>query len=62
MDGLKVNGVTLSLGKIPGRKQECFYFIEGTMIYPIAYVRKELLADAKRLFRRMIATIPSFTI
>ena len=54
MDGLKLNGVTLFFGKMPNRKQDCFYFAEGTTLYPVAYVRKELLKDAQRLWGKMI--------
>lgn len=54
MDGLKRNGITLFLGKIPSRKQECFYFLEGTTLYPVAYIRKELLTDIKRLWAIML--------
>ena len=57
MDGLKINGVTLFLGKIPNRKQECFYFERGTTLYPVAYVRKELLKDAQVLWGKMIEGI-----
>ena len=56
MDGLKINGVSLFLGKIPSRKQECFYFEEGTALYPVAYIKSELLDDAKRLWGRMIGS------
>ena len=50
MDGIKLNGVALFLGEIPGRKQECFYFVEGAVEYPVAYISKQNLADAKRLW------------
>jgi len=53
MDGLSFNNVTLFLGKAPGRKQECFYFSKGTSIYPVAYIRKELLDEAQRLWDEM---------
>lgn len=42
MDGLKKNGVTIFLGRIPPRKSLCFYFEEGSSIYPVAYVSKKL--------------------
>ena len=54
MDGIKMNDVSLFLGKIPNRKQECFYFAEGTSLYPIAYVSKANLPEAKRLWGKMI--------
>jgi len=56
MDGLKRNDVSLFLGKLPYRKQECFFFVEGTCAYPIAYIRKENLEQAKRLWGKMIET------
>ena len=55
MDGLKLNGITLFLGKIPVRKQECFYFAEGTSLIPVAYIPKALLPEAKRLWGKMIS-------
>lgn len=55
MDGLRINsGVTLFLGKIPLRKQECFYFAEGTSLIPVAYVSEKNLAEAKRLWGRLL--------
>ena len=58
MDGLKINGVSLFLGKIPSRKQECFYFAEGTRLYPVAYISDKNLQEAKRLWGQMITPIP----
>lgn len=57
MDGLKINDVTLFIGKIPNRKQECFYFSEGACIYPVAYIRKENFEAAKRLWGKMLEHI-----
>ncbi len=54
MDGIKVKEVSLFLGKLPNRKQECFYFVKGTNWYPVAYVSKTNLTDAKRLWGEMI--------
>ena len=54
MNGIKLNGVTLFLGKIPCRKQECFYFAEGNRLLPVAYISKALLPEAKRLWGKMI--------
>ena len=54
MNGLKLNGVTLFLGKLPGRKQECFYFLEEGGIFPVAYIRKQLLKDTQKLWARML--------
>ena len=54
MDGLRINGITLYLGKLPDRKQECFYFEEGAVITPVAYIREELLEDTQRLWSKML--------
>ena len=54
MNGLRANGVSLFLGKIPTRKQECFYFAEGTSLIPVAYIKKENLDEAKRLWAKFI--------
>ena len=54
MDGLKINDITLYLGKFPNRKQECFYFAEGTCLYPVAYVSKSNLTEAKRLWGSLL--------
>lgn len=61
MDGIRVYGVSLFLGKIPERKQECFYFAEGTTIYPVAYISKKSLPDAKRLWGKMVKDVFDFT-
>lgn len=50
MDGLKRGGVTLFLGKLPHRKQECFYFAEGATLTPAAYVSERDLPEVKRLW------------
>ncbi len=55
MDGIKVDETTLFLGKIPNRKQECFYFAEGTRLYPVAYISKGNLSEAKRLWAKMLS-------
>ncbi len=52
MDGLKINGVSLFLGKMPTRKQECFYFEEGVNTYPIAYILPHNLKEGKRLWAK----------
>ncbi len=56
MDGIKSNGVSLFLGKMLHRKQECFYFAEGTTLYPVAYINKRNLPEAKRLWGQMFPT------
>lgn len=53
MDGIKINGITLFLGKLPNRKQECFYFAEGTSLIPVAYIKDSKLKDAKLLWKKL---------
>lgn len=57
MDGIKIKDITLFMGNIPNRKQDCFYFAEGTCLYPVAYIRKENLEEAKRLWGKMLDSI-----
>lgn len=57
MDGLKLEGITLFLGKLPFRKQECFYFAEGIMVIPVAYVSEKRLPEAKRLWGIMLSGV-----
>jgi hypothetical protein len=45
MNGLTGNGVTLFLGHIPSCKSLCFYFEEGSVIYPVAYIKGEYLTE-----------------
>lgn len=62
MDGIKHNGVALFLGKIPGRKQECFYFQEdakqndetpyASLIRIGGYVSERDLPEVKRLWEQ----------
>ena len=53
------NKVKLFIGKLPGRKQECFYFVENeTSIFPIAYISSRNLAEIKRLWNELIQGIP----
>lgn len=58
MDGIKANGVILFLGKVPNRKQECFYFIEGSTLHPIAYISQQNLSKAKRLWEKLTERFP----
>ena len=58
MDGLKINDVTLFLGKIRGRKQECFYFVVGTYGCPVAYISPKILPEAQRFWQKMLDGIP----
>ncbi len=57
MNGISQNGVTLFLGKLPGRKQACFYFLflEESSIYPVAFVSSKHLIMAHRLWAKMLS-------
>ncbi len=61
MEGLKINEISLFLGKMPGRKQECFYFVEGNHLYPVAYISEKNLLEAKRLWGTMLEPFPANT-
>uniref|UniRef100_A0A6M3KW17 Uncharacterized protein n=1 Tax=viral metagenome TaxID=1070528 RepID=A0A6M3KW17_9ZZZZ len=56
MDGLKFlrTNIILFLGRLPGRKQECFYFEEDGVIYPIAYISSRNLKEAQRLWTKLL--------
>ena len=58
MNGIKIGEVTLFLGKLPNRKQECFYFEEGATLFPVAYVSAKALPKAKKLWAKMVDAIP----
>lgn len=58
MNGLRIKDVSLYMGKIPGRKQECFYFAEGNNLYPVAFISKNNLENARRLWGKMLEGIP----
>ena len=57
MNGIEIKDVTLFLGKIPCRKQECFYFEEGVNLFPVAYISEKNLKEAKRLWGKMLEGI-----
>ncbi len=59
MGGLQIRGtdVSLFLGKLPNRKQECFYFAEGTVLIPVAYISERDLPEAKRLWQMMLDAV-----
>ncbi len=57
MEGIRMNGVTLFLGKVPNRKQHCFYFDEGNVCYPVAYISAKNLPEAQRLWAKFIGSI-----
>ena len=53
------NKVKLFIGRLPGRKQECFYFVENeTSIFPIAYINNRNLEETKRLWNELIQGLP----
>lgn len=54
MNGLKINNITLFVGYLPNRKQACFYFQDGASIYPVAYIKKERMAQTVRLWETML--------
>ena len=54
MDGLEVNGVSLYLTHIPGRKSLVFCFMEGGSIYPVAYVSAKLEDMAVKEWKKML--------
>lgn len=58
MEGIKINGVSLYIGKIPGRKQNCFYFQEGNVIYPVAYIKDRHMKDAEYYWNKMLDGVP----
>ena len=58
MDGIRAQDITLFLGKLPNRKQECFYFQKGNRQYPVAYINRKNLEEAKRLWGQMLESIP----
>ena len=54
MNGISINGVTLFLGKIPGRRQACFYFLEDGSIHPASFVSSKHLIMTHRLWAKML--------
>lgn len=58
MNGIKMNGVSLFLGKIPTRKQHGLYFVEGVQQLVVAYIKDKDLQEAERLWGKMLSGIP----
>ena len=54
MDGIKLNGITLFVGKIPNRKQQAFYFDDGAKLYPMAYITEDKLDMTQMLWQKML--------
>ena len=54
MDGIKLNGITLFIGKIPNRKQQAFYFDDGSRLYPMAYIPEDKLDMTQMLWQKML--------
>lgn len=54
MDGLSINGISLYLSHIPGRKGLAFCFIEGGHLYPVAYVSAKLEDMAVGEWKKML--------
>jgi hypothetical protein len=61
VNGIEINGVTLFLGSLPGRKQACFYFAEGSVIYGLGFVSAKNVPQAERLWEKMLEGIPGHT-
>ena len=57
MNGLKINDVALFIGKLPGRKQNCFYFSEGSKLLPIAYIKDKYMPEVERLWNKMLEKV-----
>ena len=49
---------TLALGRLPHRKQACFYFESGNELIPVAYVREERIVEAEKLWGQLLDGIP----
>ena len=58
MDGIRRHGVALFMGKLPHRKQHCFYFEKDGVVYPVAYVSEKNLEDTGRLWCEMLEGLP----
>lgn len=54
MDGLSINGVSLYLTSIPGRKGLAFCFMDGSSLYPVAYVSAKLEDMAIKEWKKML--------
>ena len=54
MDGLSINGVSLYLTSIPSRKGLAFCFIDGSSLYPVAYVSAKLEDMAIKEWKKML--------
>ena len=54
MDGLSINDVSLYLTHIPGRKGLVFCFMEGSSLYPVAYVSAKLEDVAIKEWKKML--------
>lgn len=59
--GNERSGVKLFLGRIPGRKQACFYFEEGNRDIPVVYVSEANLPEAERLWLKFQEGFPERT-
>lgn len=54
MNGFSINGVTLELTRLPGRKGLAFCFVEGGSLYPVAYVSQKLEKVAIAKWQKML--------
>lgn len=46
------NGLELCVGKLPGRKSLCIYFIENSKIMPVGYLNENYKEDVIELWRK----------
>jgi hypothetical protein len=54
---IKTN-VALAIGRLPGRKQACFYFEITGQTIPVAYVRENEIAEVEELWAKLLDGIP----
>lgn len=57
MNGIRIGDVALFIGKLPYRKQECFYFEKENTVIPVAYIKEDRLSEARELWEEMISKI-----
>ncbi len=61
MNGIKVRGsnLVLAMGKLPGYKQECFFFVEEdkNVITPVAFITERNLPMAQKLWGKMLENL-----
>ena len=58
MNGISTGKVSLFLTELEGRKGLVFMFQEGSVMYPVAYVRQNNDARAREMWQKLIDPIP----